>query len=72
MSKVIKVEEKVYDELDKQRAGRQTFSDVIESLLLSRLRILEMMSVLEVQIKFREWQRQQLEEKLAEEEKRHV
>lgn len=62
MSKVIKVETQVYDELDKLRVGRQTFSDVIEDLLKSRLKILEAMNMLEGQLKFREWQRQKLEE----------
>lgn len=61
MSKVIKVEDQTYTDLDKLRVGRQTFSDVIKGLLLNRLKILEMMSVLEGQIGFREWQREQLD-----------
>jgi len=62
MSKPIKVSSQVYDELDKLRVGRQTFSDVIEDLLAGRLKILEAMDMLEGQLKFREWQRQKLEE----------
>ena len=61
MSKVIKVENHIYTALDQLRVGRQTFSDVIEELLKSRLKILESMNFLEGQLKFREWQRDQLE-----------
>jgi len=64
MSKVIKVENHIYTALDQLRVGRQTFSDVIEELLKSRLLILNAMNALEGQLKFREWQREQLE-KLA-------
>jgi len=63
-SKVIKVEDHIYKALDQLRVGRQTFSDVIEELLKSRLLILNAMNALEGQLKFREWQREQLE-KLA-------
>lgn len=63
-SKVIKVENHIYTALDQLRVGRQTFSDVIEDLIKSRLKMLEAMSALEGQLKFREWQRQELE-KLA-------
>ena len=63
-SKVIKVENRIYTALDQLRVGRQTFSDVIEELLKSRLLILNAMNALEGQLKFREWQREQLE-KLA-------
>lgn len=61
MSRVIKVEDQIYNELDQLRTGRQTFSDVIKSLLLSRLKILVMMGALEDQLGFRDWQRQELE-----------
>jgi len=64
MSKAIKVEDHVYNSLNQLRVGRQTFSDVIEDLLKSRLHILEAMDALEGQLKFREWQRGELE-KLA-------
>ena len=59
-SKIIKVKAQVYQSLDQLRIGRQTFSDVIEDLLKARLSILELMNVLEGQLKFREWQREQL------------
>lgn len=60
MSKVIKVEDQTYQELDQLRVGRQTFSEVVKELLRSRLKILEAMDVLEGQLRFREWQREQL------------
>ena len=67
MSKVIKVEDQIYDQLDHLRVGRQTFSDVCEDLLMGRQKILEAISMLEGILKFREWQREQLE-KLAKKE----
>lgn len=60
MSKVIKVEEAVYTQLDTLRVGRQTFSDVIDDLLTGRLKILEAIQMLEGILKYREWQREQL------------
>ncbi|MBA7588026.1 hypothetical protein ES708_30074 [subsurface metagenome] len=62
MSKAIKVEDKVYNSLDQLRVGRQTFSDVCEDLLQGRLLILEAMDALEGPVKFREWQRERLDE----------
>lgn len=61
MSKVIKVEEAVYNQLDTLRVGRQTFSDVIDDLLTGRLKILEAMQMLEGVLQYREWQREKLE-----------
>lgn len=61
MSRPIKVSDEVYRDLDQLRVGRQTFSDMIKDLLAARLSVLELMSVLEGQLKFREWQREQLE-----------
>lgn len=69
MSQVIRVEDKIYNDLDQLRVGRQTFGDVIEGLLLARVRVLEMMNVLEGSLGFREWQRQQLD-KIANREER--
>lgn len=60
-SKVIKVEEAVYNQLDTLRVGRQTFSDVIDDLLTGRLKILEAMQMLEGVLQYREWQREKLE-----------
>jgi len=61
MSKVIKVEEAIYNQLDTLRVGRQTFSDVIDDLLTGRLRILEAIQMLEGTLKYREWQRERLD-----------
>ena len=61
MSKQIRVEDHVATDLDKLRVGRQTYSDVIEDLLKCRIAILEAMNMLEGVIKFREWQRQELD-----------
>jgi len=60
MRKTIKVEEPIYDQLDSLRIGRQTFSDVIEVLLNTRLKTLELFSVREGQIKYRERRSEQL------------
>jgi len=65
MSKVIKVEEAVYNQLDTLRVGRQTFSDVIDDLLTGRLKILEAMNMLEGVLQYREWQRERLEKATA-------
>ena len=59
MSKLIKVEDQVYKDLDRLRVGRQTFSDVIKEILAIRLKIFEVMNVLEGQLKYREWQQNQ-------------
>ena len=60
-SKIVRVSNPIYNQLDRLRVGRQTFSDVCDDLLKSRLLILEAMNMLEGQIKFREWQRGKLE-----------
>lgn len=56
MSKAIKVDDTLYNQLDRLKTGRQTFSDVINELLKARLTIFEALSALEGQLKFREWQ----------------
>ncbi len=61
MGRAIKVDDQVYNELEKMKQGRQTFSDIIEALLATRLKALELFSVLEGQIKFRKWQNEQRE-----------
>lgn len=62
MSKVIKVEDQVYVDLDKLRGKSETFSLVIEALLSSRLQVFTMLDQLEVQLKYREWQQERLQE----------
>ena len=61
MSRAIKVEDKVYQELFQIRRREQTFSQVIEDLLNARIKIFELITVLEGQLDYREWQRRQLE-----------
>lgn len=55
MSKVIKVEDQVYKDLDRLRVGRQTFSDVIKEMLSDRLKIFELMSIFEGKLKYQEF-----------------
>lgn len=57
MSRVIKVEDKIYKELDSLKVGRQTFSDVVKDLLKGREMILKAMNMLEGVVHFQEWQR---------------
>lgn len=57
MSRVIKVEDKIYKELDSLKAGRQTFSDVVKDLLKGRETILQAMDMLEGVVHFQEYQR---------------
>jgi predicted CopG family antitoxin len=61
MSKQLKIDDRVYDKLDKLRGRGETFSMAIDELLDARLKVFELISVLEGQLKFREWQREQLE-----------
>lgn len=59
MSKGIKVSDQVYQELDLLRAKRVTFSDVVEGLLKMRLKAMELMNVLEGQLRYGGQQRDQ-------------
>jgi len=67
MSKVIKVDDKVYEQLDRLRGKGETFSGIIQELLITRMTILDMVSVLEIQLKYREWQENRLRELEAQE-----
>jgi len=60
MSKMLKVNDQVYHELDALKVGHQTFSDVIRELLAARLKTFEFINVLEGQLKYREWQQREL------------
>ena len=69
MSKVIKVDDQVYEDLDKLRVKGETFGEIIAMLLNARLRVLELWSILEGQLKFHEYKEQKLkalEKKLEE------
>lgn len=61
MSRPIKVEDHIYEELDRLKVGRQTFSDVIQELLKARIEMLKALNMLEGTLRFREWQREQRE-----------
>jgi len=61
MSKTIKVEDQVYEDLDQLRSKGVTFSWVIADLLAGRLKVFDLLSVLESQLRFREWQQGQID-----------
>jgi len=61
LSKAIKVEDQVYQGLDKIRGKGETFSQVVETLLNGRKTVLNFLEILEGTYNFREWQRQELE-----------
>ena len=61
MSKTIKVEEEVYNRLDEIRDWKETYSQVIEKLLAARERFCQLIDIIEADVKFRNWQREQLE-----------
>ncbi len=62
MSKVIKVDDQVYEDLDKLRVKGETFGEIIAMLLNARIRVLELWSILEGQLKYAEWREQKLKD----------
>ena len=62
MSKVIKVDDEVYNDLDKLRVKGETFGEIIDMLLRGRITVLEMISVLEGSLKYHEYREQKLKE----------
>ena len=62
MSRVIKVENHIYDHLERIRTKGQTFSQVIEELLTLRGSLFNMINVLEGQLKYNEWKAKRLQE----------
>lgn len=62
MSKVIKVENHIYDKLDRIKDKGQTFSQIIEELLSVRGSLFNMLNVLEGQLKYNEWKAKRLQE----------
>ena len=64
MSKAIKVEAQVYTELDQLRGKGETFSQVIERLLVARLKMFELINRIEDLLKYQEWKQQQLQKAL--------
>ena len=62
MGKVIKVDDKVYEQLNELRGKGETFSYVIEIILVARLSLFNMLTVLEGQLRYPEWQAKKLKE----------
>ncbi len=60
MSKTIKVEDKVYQDLDQLRGKGDTFGQVIDQLIKDRVAVFHFLNVLEGQIKYGEWREKQL------------
>lgn len=60
MSKAIKVEDQVYLELDLIRDKGETFSQVVERLLQARVKMFEMLSMVEGVLRYQEWKQKQL------------
>ena len=59
MSRAIKVEDQVYDELDTIRTKGLTFSQVIEELLACRLKLFETLNMIEGQLRYQEWRQKE-------------
>lgn len=65
MSRAIKVENHVYDQLDVMRQKSETFSQVIERLLELRTLNLHLLTQIEGVLRYREWQYEQLQKAAA-------
>lgn len=62
MRALIKIEDQTKAELEKIKDPGRTYSQVIDDLLEARSRIFELLNVIEGSLKFREWQRERLEQ----------
>lgn len=62
MSKAIKVEDQVYEELDQLRGKSETFSQVIQELLSNRSTMFEILVNIGRAVKFDEWKARRLQE----------
>jgi len=60
VSRAIKVEDQGYQELDMIRDKGETFSQVVERLLKARLKMFEMLSMVEGVLRYQEWKQKQL------------
>ena len=60
MSRAIKVEDQVYQELDLIKEKGETFSQVIERLLEARLKMFETLSMIEGVLRYQEWKQKKL------------
>jgi len=59
-TKTVKLEQEVYDELEKFRDKRETFSQAIGTLLGARIRIWQLVDVLEGSLRFQELKAEKL------------
>lgn len=60
MSRVIKVEDHVYQELDMIRDKGETFSQIIERLLEARLKMFEVLNMIEGVLRYEKWKQEKL------------
>ena len=62
MSKTVKLEDAVYNRLDTFQQKHETKSQAISRLLDMLEKVGELRSILEGQVNFREWQKEQLQQ----------
>ena len=60
MSRAIKVEDQVYQELDMIRDKGETFSQIIERLLKARLEMFKFLTMVEEVLRYEKWKQEQL------------
>lgn len=60
MSRAIKVEDQVYMDLDMIRGKGETYSQVVERLLEARLKMFELLNMIEGVLKYQEWKQTQV------------
>ncbi len=65
MSKAIKVEDQVYDELERLRRKGETFSDVVGDLLGTREKLCGLIDILRDEVRFNEWKLEQLDKQVT-------
>lgn len=63
-TRTVKLEESVFNELERIREKSETKSDVVARLLGARSRIWDLVNVLEGQLKFNQERARQLEERI--------
>jgi len=69
LSRAIKVEDQVYDELDMIRDRGETFSQVVGRLLEARLKMFEVLSMIEGVLRYEKWKQEQLLKAIHEKQK---
>lgn len=61
MSRTIKVDNQVYEQLEQLRRKRETFSQAVDRLLKVYETLSQAVGIMEGQVSFIDWQREQLE-----------